>query len=199
LRKGCEWTYTGQVEWTINTQVFATNIQWTMKIIDVAKGPAAQTAMVRGFVSDLAWYEPPAPPQFTVIAKIQNRVYLISSQSEAEAHNQFRAIAQHGVNADAEPWLDLPLFKDKRWAFNPERTDLFYCWRVEDDAIQRNTLRKPNSIHNIRTWNVAYRSNPDHQIFTIADEAGIVAYEFAHHGTVASAKVVLSDLSVPHD
>jgi hypothetical protein len=198
FRKGSEWTYAGQLEWTVGTQIFATNIQWTMSVVDVAKTTNAEVAIVRGFVSELAWYEPGMPVGFTVIAKVENWIYRFPCENEAAAQTQARKLIEEGVSADEEPWLDLPLAREKRWALNPERTDTFYCWRVEDEAMRRIAARGTNA-REARTWQVVYRTNPDHQIFTVAEGVGIIAYEFAHHGTVASAKVELKAIKVPSD
>jgi hypothetical protein len=197
FKPGCEFTYTGRVEWAKGTQIFSTNLQWTMKVLDVAQTNNADIAIIRGFVSDLAWYEPTTKPQFTLLAKIENRIYRFQSENESAASAQARNILEHGVNADAEPWLDLPLAKDKRWAFDPSRADNFYCWYVQDESTQ--TLRVPGTDPqpNAHTWTVLYRSNPDHQIFTIANGLGIIAYEFAHHGTVATANIVLTEIHLP--
>jgi hypothetical protein len=197
FKSGSEFTYTGRVEWSQGAQTFSTNLQWTMKVLDVAKTNNADIAIIRGFVTDLAWYEPTTKPQFTLLAKIENRIYRFQSENESAARAQARNILEHGVNADAEPWLDLPLAKGKRWAFDPSRADNFYCWYVEDESTQ--TLRVPGTDPqpNARTWTVLYRSNPDHQTFTIANGLGIIAYEFAHHGTAASAKVTLTAIHFP--
>jgi hypothetical protein len=63
----------------------------------------------------------------------------------------------------------------------------------------RRIAARGTNAREARTWQVVYRTNPDHQIFTIAEGVGIIAYEFAHHGTVASAKVELKAIKVPSD
>ena len=49
------------------------------------------------------------------------------------------------------------------------------------------------SEHLLPTWQIVYRSLPDHQIMEIAEGLGIVRYVYEHHGTVASvdARLVL--------
>jgi len=66
LQKGSQWKYVGTLEWTVGTNISRTNIDWVMEVVDVVKRKGAETAVVRGFLSDLAWHEPNMDPGFTV-------------------------------------------------------------------------------------------------------------------------------------
>lgn len=195
LKKGWQGNYAAAVEWTVGTNVSSTNIDWVMEVVDVAEGERARAAVVRGFLKDLVWYEPGHERQFTVVAQEENRIYQIGCDDEAGGRLMARRIAAEGVAPGTEVWLDLPLAQDKRWAFDPERADLWYCWRVEEEGLETFAVKGVTGRETRRTWKVAYRSAPDHQIYTIADGIGLVGYEFGHHGTVAGAKVVLSSVN----
>jgi hypothetical protein len=194
LKKGSQFNYVGTLEWTVGTNVSRTNIDWVMEVVDVVKGERAEAAVVRGFLRDLAWYEPGEKPGFTVIASEHNRVYEISCEDESRARARAETIATKGMDPNAEAWLDLPLKNGKRWEFNPERIDLWYCWYVEDEELRTYAAPGLPTREKARTWSIVYRTAPDHQIFKIADGVGIVGFEYGHHGTVASAKVALSGM-----
>lgn len=194
LKKGWQGNYAAEVEWTVGTNVSSTNVDWVMEVVDVAEGERARAAVVRGFLKDLAWYEPGNERQFTVVAQEENRIYQIACEDEAGARLMAKRIAADGVAPETEVWLDLPLAQDKRWAFDRERADLWYCWRVEEEGLEAFAVKGAAGPEKRRTWKVVYRSAPDHQIYTIADGIGLVGYEFGHHGTVAGAKVTLKGM-----
>ena len=199
LNKGSQFKYVGSLEWSNGTNISRTNIDWVMEVVDVVKGERAEAAIVRGFLSNLAWHEPNMDPGFTVIASEGNRVYQFACDDESLARAQAEKIAANGVDPNAEAWLDLPLANGKRWAFDPARADLWYCWYVEDEELRTYAAPGLPTHEKAQTWTVVYRSAPDHQIFKIAEGVGIVGYEFGHHGTVASAKVALSGMKSARD
>lgn len=191
--------YVGTLEWTVGTNVSRTNIDWVMEVIDVVKGEHAEATVLRGFLSNLAWHEPNMEPGFTVVAMEGNRVYQFPCDDESRARAEAEKIAANGVDSNAEVWLDLPLANGKRWAFDPDRKDLWYCWYVEDAELRTFAAPGLPTRERARTWTVVYRTAPDHQIFKIAEGVGIVGYEYEHHGTVARAKVALARMKSPRD
>ena len=199
LQKGSQFKYVGTLEWSVGTNISRTNIDWVMEVVDVVKGERAEAAIVRGFLGNLAWHEPNMEPGFTIIAREGNRVYQFPCDDESRARAQAEKIASDGVDSNAEVWLDLPLSNGKRWAFDPARADLWYCWYIEDEELRTYAAPGLPTHEKARTWTVVYRSAPDHQIFKIAEGVGIVGYEFGHHGTVASAKVALSGMKTARD
>jgi hypothetical protein len=168
-----------------------------MEITGSLLGEAGRAVVVRGFVTELAWYEPGTEPSFGVIFTRKNCVYHLAARSEHEAKGIARNLTHTSgvITPGQEPWLVLPIIKDQRWANDPTREDSLYCWNVEAATHKRfKPLGLPDTVP---VWTIAYRTLPDHQIMEIAQGVGIVRYVFEHHGTVASAEMVLKSIEFP--
>ncbi len=68
-RVGTVWTYQGQTEWTTagTGTVHRRLIRWHTGVVQHVRGPDYEAALVRGFPSDLAWYEPLLKPTLSAI------------------------------------------------------------------------------------------------------------------------------------
>jgi hypothetical protein len=98
---------------------------------------------------------------------------------------------------DANEFLVLPLAKGKEWAGDTERADHWYRWYVESESQERLRIKGSSLESPTRTWRIAYRTLPDHQIMEIAEGLGITQFVYQHHGTVQSVDVRLVSIEQP--
>jgi hypothetical protein len=182
LVPGSKWIYEARAEFTSGASVLTTNIPWTMEVIEIFTNRAGLAAIVRGFPFDLAWYEPGVEPGLTIIFTKNSEVYRLPASSQNEARSLAKNLSDGTtiIASTEELWLSLPLLEGKRWAHDPSRDDLLYCWYVSEEKT-----------NNRSGWTINYRTLPDHQIFEIAHEIGITKYVYVHHGTPASVEAKL--------
>jgi hypothetical protein len=201
LEKGVQWTYEGQVKWTLvgSEKVKSRNIRWVTEVIDTVVGTETKAAIIRGFPDELAWYEPDQLPSFCVIFNVSNRVYHIGAENEKQA----RDLAQNVVgnpsqlSTSAEELLMFPLAEGAKWDGDTNRDDNFYCWHVEQKRKEMLHFRGYSSTKTNDVFTIGYRTLPDHQLVDIAPGFGITRYVYVHHGTVASADVKLVSFKRP--
>jgi hypothetical protein len=194
LVKGNTWTYEGAVSWTLKNSdsVKSKQIKWITKVLDVYSSGNNETALLSGFVFDLAWYDPDDSIQFTVIVRRGPDVYVIPGKNRMDAENIFRQSQQSDFVPDKDDiFLSLPLAEGKKWGGDTTRSDGMYCWTVVSDSIKSIKIRNLSSDVPRKSFTLWYRTNPDHSIVEIVPEVGIVRYVYEHHGTVSSADVHL--------
>jgi hypothetical protein len=201
LEKGMRWSYEGKVEWTgLNSAgIFSTNVHWVMEVVDSMEKDMVRAAVVRGLLTELAWYEPNQMPGFTVLVSITNQVYRIPAASEQDSKNLARRLvnAPYTLPPSAEEWLVFPLGKGKRWGGDIDRKDNNYCWYVREKQAKRLRVEGYPPTHLANVWTLTYRTCPDHQIMDIVIGLGVTRYVYGHHGTVASADVRLVSVRYP--
>ena len=97
----------------------------------------------------------------------------------------------------AEALLELPLAVGRKWDQDPAREDTWYCWCVERAQATGLSIGGFASRGPLKTYRLAYRTCPDHQLLDIVPGLGIVRFVYNHHGTVASSDVRLISFSRP--
>lgn len=201
LDKGTQWTYEGKVEWTLSgsATVKTAQIRWVTKVVDCIKGSKAQAAVVRGFPDELMWYEPSRSPSFSVLLSVSNHVYRLRAEGEDQAGFLARQLIRNPrqLPQTAEALLELPLALGRTWGQDPGREDTWYGWCVEQVQAKALPVRGFASKRPLKTYQLAYRTCPDHQLLDIAPGLGIVRFVYHHHGTVASTDVHLVSVSKP--
>jgi hypothetical protein len=184
---GTVWRYRATVEWTLDNsnRVRSATVTWTTSVVASQVLGGRQVIVVRGFPTDLCWYTPSIKPSLTVLTLARDGLYLHKAAATDDAA---------GLLAKAsgeQPLGELVLRTNPRLgdcvSGTPERTDGLYCWNVQ--RIVRYRGRKG--------WSVAYRALPDHQVISFIPGVGVTAFEFAHHGTVASARAKLTSVHPP--
>jgi hypothetical protein len=190
MHVGDSWEYQADVEWTANgtSEVKHATVPWKMTVVDVEKGPGVQAVVVSGFLRHLALYDPsePAKPTFGVLVVRKDGLWIDDSNPEDEDRAHAIALkAARGV-AVGPQLLRFPLRADTCIADDPDfskRNSPMYCWY----------LGAPAFMANLRFWEVAYRTNGDHEILGFTPAIGFTEYTYGHHGTVASAHAVLTE------
>jgi len=202
LEKGLRWIYAGTIEWTPPGRdggALTTNIEWVSEVLDVKESATARAAVVSGFPDELAGYEPGQAPGFSVLLSVSNRVYKVRADTFSKASRLEAELTRHptGPLLSAEnEWLSLPLALNQCWGGDTSRPDHWYCWNVESESSTIPHIPGFPAERPVPVWTIAFRTNPDHQIFELAEGLGVTRYIFAHHGTVASAEVRL--IAVKH-
>jgi len=201
MEKGTTWVYEGTVKWTLenSNQVETKQIRWTTEITESFKYPEIRVAVLRGFPSDLAWYEEGKAPGTSLLIESDNCFYYLQAKSEQEALRLARGLSSitDDLPQGAELLLDLPLRVGKRYDQFGERDDNMYCWYVESKSLTIPHIEGINMQEAITSYRLIYRSNPDHEIMDFVPGLGIVRYIYEHHGTVAFADVRLKEFHHP--
>jgi hypothetical protein len=138
-------------------------------------------SVVRGWVTDLPWFEPGRKPTETVAIRLDGRVYFVSPSSTPTALVNAGATAWREAVADIEPSLVFPLRPGASWArADEDRTDGLYQWNVD-----RMSRERVPAMGTQETFHLRYQTLPDHQWLAVAPAVGVVAYVYDHHGTTS--------------
>ena len=186
---GTVWRYSGTARWTLpnSTVVRSGRVDWQATVVYSRKSAEATVVVIRGFPTDLAWYEPGKQPGLMILTSRPDGLYLREVAQEAQAQEIADSILA-GSDPGDRILRGAPEVGDCLGA-DPERDDGMYCWRVERRVQYQG---HPG-------WSLAYRANPDLQTIEIVPGVGITAYAYEHHGTVASVSVRLRVLTESHE
>jgi hypothetical protein len=192
LRPSATWTYQGTVLWSgagASTSD-STAVGWTMTVERVRDLPAGRLALVRGLVTQLAWYEPGRPPRLALLICSGSRLYALEVESDSIALDAFEHWNDRTLSR-SEVWLELPLRDGARFGQDPPRSDPMYGWLVERLDSAKALPPGCRSGSGPR-FAIAYRTLPDHRVIEWQPGLGITAFTYGHHGTPAGAEVVLA-------
>jgi hypothetical protein len=198
LETGNYWVYRGTAIWTLDNsdKTKSGHVEWKMEVIDALDRGGVHAALVEGFPFDLAWYEPGKKPErYLIVAVDEDLIYVLQGTEVAPAWKRLRDendLLQDLVRED-ELVLSFPLHSRKRFCDVEfiTRDDGDYCWTVENEAAARLAGIRGVTGRNRRQYDIAFRTNPDHQIVTFVPGVGITRYQYTHHGTVAQTDVKL--------
>jgi hypothetical protein len=201
MQKGDAWTYSGTVRWTpLNSRRARTApITWKSEVVNTIERGNLRAALLKGFVSDLAWWDPDSgkTPRDWLLVRWEDRYYLLKDRDATDVFSQLQksggdptqpvqAVLKENI------FFVLPLKVGGKYcaASQPPRDDTGYCWYVE---ASRPLLSKIPGVplKRYREYSIAYRTLPEHEIVGLTPGVGITSYRFAHHGTVAEADVRL--------
>lgn len=193
LRTGLAWTYTGSALWSggDGTRADSGDVSWTMTIVAARDVGSVRVALVRGFVSQLARYEPGKPPRLSLLACRGSQLFGLEPAGDSAARHAYDhwgdALLQH-----AELLLDLPLHDGQLFGQKPPRDDALYAWTVA--AVRPEVLSAlPTGCGRGAgpRFELSYRSLPEHAVIEWQPGLGITRYAYGHHGTPAAADVRL--------
>jgi hypothetical protein len=188
LDEGTEWIYSARVRWTVinSNHERGAAIQWRTRVVKSFKTDTAMAAVISGFPTDLAWYEPGEEPGYSVIIETESGLFETSAGREQEAEDLAKKAA--GGAQVGEQLLRLPVRAgDCLDRDNSGRTDNRYCWFVEGRVKSARGY----------AWELTYQTNPDTTTFHIVPGVGVTRFSYDHHGIVASADVQLTGFHAP--
>jgi hypothetical protein len=182
LEEGNVWTYSARVRWSVANpdQERGASLQWSMRVLKSSRNARAAAAVVSGFLTDLAWYQPGKSPGLSVLVETDSGLFETSAASRQQAEE----LAQKAIAGEqvGDQLLRLPLRTgDCLNRDDPGRQDGMYCWLVQ------GRVQDPGG----GAWELIYRSNPDTTVFHLVPGVGVTRYSYDHHGTVASADAQL--------
>jgi hypothetical protein len=195
ITKGTTWTYSARVKWAgTGTQVGGVRtLRWTSSVIDSYSSGEISAALLHGGPWDLAFYSPRTRPHDYAIVRIGNTYYLVKS----DARLTFSEIKSGKVGDLAarladDLWFRTPLEIGENYcAPEQEKTAPFYCWSVEK-VTTTHSLQIAGFRPKVATeYFLAFMTNPDTTTLTLVPGAGIVTWDYEHHGTVSQASVKL--------
>lgn len=186
LDKGNQWVYEANIKYhdRVMDSLITQKIEWTMEVVDTLHHGAYIAAVIKGFPTDLVWYNGKTERGTLVLLQDSNKVYLCSAENIdtliARIRNQNDSLVE--LRNSQEILFDFPLTKSKTWGADPEmpqREDSMYAWVVKKSASDTSSAE------------IQYMTNPDHSIFQFQPGVGITGYYFEHHGTVMELNMKL--------
>ncbi len=197
LVAGREWEYAGVGKWTGEGQrLDSGSIRWLMRCLVVRSASGVRVALLRGWVHDLAWYDPGSTPGYSVLLEYRQRLFVIDAPDSAAAVDTFAQALRSGTNGlhDRTPVIDSGLVVGRVYGGAPDRGDRqdgFYAWNVESAIPLARQTSWRTLANGANGWRLAYRTVPDHELLDFVPGVGITRYVYSHHGTVAETNVRL--------
>lgn len=197
-RKGTVWTYAAKVDWVDSKtkEIKSDQIRYEVTVVDTYTSGNIRAARLRGFVFDLAWYEPGKKPSDCLLVQIgPNHLFFINDGVEkiwpelvgGTYDSYFPQLA------DAELLLEMPLTENARWGDLANTPRDMYCWianeggKFEASSVTGAPALSPRP----KEFTVSCRTNPDDSAFGVVPGLGITWYAYHHHGTVSNAEARL--------
>lgn len=179
LAMGNQWTYAAHIKYhdRVTDSLIEKDLEWIMEVTEVIPHGSTQAVIVKGFPTDLVWYEGKAERANYLLLVDSNKIYLSNLAPEDSLNIRVRDSKDSLTNIKTgyNLMFDFPLVKGKTWGADPEmpqRSDSMYAWVVQNTASTNLAAA------------VKYNTNPDHSIFEFQPGVGITGYQFEHHGTV---------------
>jgi hypothetical protein len=179
LAKGNQWTYEAHIRYhdRATDSLIEKDLEWVMEVTELIPHGNTKAAIVKGFPTDLVWYEGKAERANYLLLVDSNKIFLSNLAPEdslnIRVHDSKDALTN--IKTGYNLMVDFPLVKGKTWGADPEmpqRADSMYAWVVQ------------NTASTTQAAGIKYNTNPDHSIFEIQPGVGITGYQFVHHGTV---------------
>lgn len=188
--QGFSWTYSGTRRWSIGgVREKSERVTWTTTVVETRTLSDETLALVRGFVTELAWSDPSSKPSLSVLVCSAGCLFHFETSSDDETRDAF-ARWDASLLERAKLLLETPLQDGQIFGQDSPRTDRMYGWTVE---TMSSPPRIPRScgIGRGPGYRLAYRTMPDHQMIEWWSGIGVTGYVYEHHGTVAGADVRL--------
>lgn len=184
-RKGDQFIYKGIVKWGVDTNPRQKEMIWTVEVVDVITGGSYHIAKLNGFPDDLIGFydfdeEYPKP---------EERYYIINKQTGEICISDFlpslkrRSLKQ--LKAD-QIYLNL--------AESPRGKRLYSDWVLESkDKVNINDIKGIPGGEYLK-YTFAERTNADVSIIDFIPAIGVVAYKYAHNGTISEIDLKLIEI-----
>lgn len=199
--KGTTWTYSARVKWAATGKQpnGVRTLFWTSTIVDSLDHGDVSAALLHGGPWDLAFYSPGAKPDDYLIIRAADAYYLVQDEARTKFANLKTATATEiAEQFAADLWFRTPLdINDTYCAPEQEKTAPFYCWSVEKVTTTHSLRISGFRPKQATEYFLTFMTNPDTTMLTLVPGAGIVTYDYEHHGTVAEASVKLVQFRLP--
>ena len=186
LVKGNSWLYDASVQYIPDgdSVVMESKMKWIMEITDTINRNKFSAFLIKGFPTDLVWYEGKAERGNYILLVDSNKYYLITpgNYDSILSHLRNPKDLLTRIVRETDLLFEFPLTKGKTYGADPEdpkREDGMYSWKVIKVASDTSDAE------------VVYYTNPDHSSFRIRADKGIVNYHFEHNGTTSSCTLKL--------
>ena len=199
LAPGAFWVYRGPVKWTsvgVHRPEQA-EMTWRTEVTGAVHRQHVSGFLLRGFPSDLSWYEAGEPPSERLVVRVGPTLFYLLEGERARAVlarlRDEQDLLQDLVR-ESELFLALPLERGQVLGETAmiTRTDLSYCWTVEgQEPFEAAGLSGPEPPPGATEFVLALRSRPDHQVLRFTPGIGITGYRYVHHGTVSGCDLEL--------
>ena len=165
-----------------------------MEVLDTWQSGQIFAALIKGFPSEYAWYEPGQERTFHLIIRTENKHFYLFHDEQAETI--FREIRETPdqraylakLFSPESLFLIAPLTDGKIYGNDGKiRQDQRYCWRVKKDP-------KRNS----QAFILRMDTLPDRTEISFVPGLGIYSYIYIHSGTVAETRLYLIDIERPN-
>jgi hypothetical protein len=199
FNKGTYWIYRGPTKWMKESKpensIVKRILIWKMEVVDTITQGNITIATIKGYPSDLAWYEEGKKRgDYLLIAVNTTKYYLIQGKKQDDilASLKNNGGLEKDILHEENEILDFPLTIGKRFAGDLTRQDNWYCWYVEQaQKIKLDNIKRLNVTSKVSQYQLVYRTLPDHQIIDFVPNIGITRYIYVHHGTVSEADLKL--------
>jgi hypothetical protein len=169
-------------------------VTWTTVVLESLQRGETPLMLVRGSLTELAWSDPQTEPRLSILSCSHGDLIRFTARTDDEVRVAWRSW-DASYAADAEVLLSTPLRHGEVFGQDPPREDILYAWYVE---FVESPARLPDSCESRgnTAFGLTYRTVPDRQFIEWRPGIGITSYEYEHHGSLASADVVLESCSV---
>ncbi|CAN5364288.1 hypothetical protein BH09VER1_BH09VER1_54600 [soil metagenome] len=193
-RKGTVWSYAAKVDWVDNQtkEIKSDKIRYEVTVVDTYASGAIRAARLRGFVFDLAWYEPGKKPSDCLLVQIgPNHLFLIEDGVE----KLWPELARGAYDSyfpqleEAQMLLEMPLTENARWGDLANSPRDMYCWIASEGGkfAPSSVAGAPRLTAKEKEFEISCRTNPDATAFGVVRGLGIIWYSYHHHGTTSDA------------
>jgi hypothetical protein len=186
LNKGNQWVYEANIKYhqKETDSTIEEKLVWTMEVLDTFRHGKYFAAVIKGFPTDLVWYNGKAERGNCVLLQDSNKFYLCNNENFdsllIRLKNPTDSLLDYVYSQNI--LFDFPLTKGKTWGGDPEmpyRSDSMYAWVVKQGSTDTSSA------------SIQYYTNPDHSIFKFQPSVGITGYYFEHHGTIMELNMTL--------
>jgi len=200
LVPGARWVYRGTIESTVlkrgSAHLIRRLVTRTMEVRAVKRYGRTTVALVRGYPSELAWYEPGRPRgTYLIIQRDGGALYLVADDDGSALRRWPETCRAPPIPDPAHMMLDRILRVGRTFGgdeFSSKRPDKWNQWHVEAArCVQIAGIPGVDAKRRRREYRIGFRTCPAHEIVYFVPGIGITRYVFSHHGTVAEADVRL--------
>lgn len=197
LARGTYWVYQGDVTYNLTpNEVTTATVRRRMQVEDVIRGAEFRAALIKGGPWDLVLYSGDKPGGDYLIVSTSEATYFAEGEQAREVFQELRnAGLRHEVRdrLAEDIWFRTPLRANGTYCPPDQvaRDDRMYCW-----AVMEVKVRSVSGIAGVKgasrpVYQLAFRTNPDHQTVEIAPGIGVVRFTYSHHGTPLEVDVKL--------